>query len=146
MSSDSGRRALPWVARVLAAVLLIGGCEGSNLFEGEVAQESPEITSLSAPVSVNSAETFNVQVAARAQQGVRFIEVRVSGAATDSIRTEFAGTNQTESTSLNVTASSAFGSQVVIEAFVQDVNGLSSPTRRATVSVNPVSAGPAPAN
>ncbi|MBR9990217.1 MAG: hypothetical protein KFH98_10695 [Gemmatimonadetes bacterium] len=128
-------RLLRGAAGVLAAALIVTGCEGSNLFEGEVAEEGPAISSLSVPGSAASGSTFNVQVTATAPRGVRFIEVRVSGAATDSIRDEFDGDRQVESTSLSVTASSAILSQVSIEAFVQDINGRNSPIRRATVNI-----------
>jgi hypothetical protein len=130
-----GGRMLPRAAGVLAAVLLIGACEGSNLFEGSVTGESPEITTLAVPGSVSSGESFSVQVTGRAPRGVRFIEVRVSGAATDSIRDVFDGNNLTEFTSVDVIPTLAAGSQVLVEAYVQDSNGRNSPVREATVIV-----------
>jgi hypothetical protein len=131
-------------AGLLSLTLLAAGCEGSNLFVGEVGEEPPQITTLTAPSSVDSGEEFDVQVVGTAPRGVRFIEVRVSGAATDSIRDEFTGTDETEFTFISITPSSAIGSQVVIDAFVQDVNGRSSSTRRVTVAVSPVTSGSRP--
>jgi hypothetical protein len=150
MTNSSGNRArgraLQPLAGALAAVLLIAACEGSNLFEGEVAEEAPEITALTAPSSVDSGEPFVVQVTGRASRNVRFIEMRVSGAATDSVREQFGGQNQTETLSRSITASSAIGSQVVIDAFVQDVNGRNSSNRRATVTVNAAGTGAGSSN
>lgn len=123
-------------AGLLAVTLLAGGCEGSNLFVGEVGEEAPQITTLSVPASVDSGESFDVQVIGTAPRGVSFIEVRVSGAATDTVRRDFDGTGQTEAAFVPVIPSFALGSQVVVDAFVQDVNGRNSPTRRATVTVN----------
>jgi hypothetical protein len=128
-------RMLRYTAMALAAVVVIAGCEGSNLFEGEVAEEGPSISSLIAPTSRASGEAFTVQVTAIAPRGVQFIEIRVSGAATDSIRDEFDGTREIESTSLSVIGSSAAGSQVSIEAFVRDMNGRNSPIERRTVTI-----------
>ena len=133
-------------AGVLAAAFILAGCDGTNLFEGEVAEAAPEITALSVPASVETGATFTATATAKASRGIKFIEMRVSGAATDSIRTQFDGTTQTGTTSLLVTASSAFGSQVVINAFVQDINGRNSGVRSATVTVNPVSTGSKPLN
>lgn len=143
-----GRRSLltARAAGVLAAVVIIGACEGSNLFVGEVAEEAPEITTLLVPASVETGETFTIQATGVASRGVRFIEVRVSGAASDSVRAQFDGTRQTETVTLPVTASSALGSQVVVDAFVQDINGRNSGLRRATVTVNAVSTGSAASN
>lgn len=133
-------------AGVLAAVVMLAGCEGANLFVGEVAEEAPEISTLAVPASVETGETFTIQATGVASRGVKFIEVRVSGAATDSIRAQFDGTRQTQTVTLPVTASSALGSQVVVDAFVQDINGRNSGIRRATVTVNSVSTGPARSN
>ena len=144
----AGRRALPTAraAGVLAAVAVIAACEGSNLFVGEVAEEAPEISTLLVPASVETGETFTIQATGVASRGVKFIEVRVSGAATDSVRAQFDGTRSTETVTLPVTASAALGSQVVVDAFVQDLNGRNSGTRRATVTVTSVSTGTAGSN
>ena len=143
----TGRRGIRPRARLLlsavaiAAIAAVGqGCDGSNLFEGEVSEEGPEITSLVVPGSVETGEEFDVQVTATAPRGVQFIEVRVSGAATDSIRENFDG-EQVAFLSFPLTASSALGSQVTVRAFVRDTNGRDSSLRSATVTVNPVSTG-----
>lgn len=140
-SSGMRSRRIMRAAGLLVAAFMIAGCEGSNLFEGEVAEEAPEITSLTVPSSVDTGETFTVQATATASRGVKFIEVRVSGAATDSIRQQFDGTAQTRSVSLPVTASSALGSTVTVSAYVQDMNGRNSAIRSASVTVNPVTTG-----
>ena len=126
---------------LFALTLLTVGCEGSNLFEGEVAEEGPEVAALSVPGTVTSGETFDVLVTGTAPRGVRFIEVRVSGAATDSVRTEYDGLGQTEFALVPVTPAFALGSTVTVDVFVQDVNGRNSPVRRATVGVT--ATGPA---
>ena len=128
-------------AGLFVLTLLAGGCEGSNLFEGEVAEAGPQVTALSAPGTVASGETFDVLVTGTAPRGVQFIEVRVSGAATDTVRTTYDGTNQTEFAAVPVTPTFALGSTVTVDAFVRDVNGRDSPVRRATVSVT--ATGPA---
>lgn len=147
MTRSSGIRGLTArAAGVLAAALLVAGCEGSNLFEGEVAEEGPEITSLAAPTSVASGEPFTVTATATAPRGVRFVEIRVSGAATDSIRDVFTDVAQTRVVSLQVAGSSALGAQIFIDALVGDVNGRQSPVRRATVSVTAAGTGAPPSN
>ena len=122
-------------AGLFALTLLTGGCEGSNLFEGEVAEEAPKVAALSVPGTVASGETFDVLVTGTAPRGVAFIEVQVSGAATDTVRQEYDGTSQTEFALVPVTPAFALGSTVTVDVFVSDVNGRNSPVRRATVNV-----------
>lgn len=135
-----GRRALArWSATgVIAGVLLIGACEGSNLFVGGVADDPPRVTSLMAPSSVDAGAVLTVQVAGSAPRGMRFIEVRFSGAAVDTVRDDFNGANPvTDNTSASVTVQGGTaGSQVNVTAFVQDTNGTNSQFETRVVTVN----------
>jgi hypothetical protein len=139
-----GRRALArWSATgVIAGVLLIGACEGSNLFEGGVADDPPRVTSLTVPTSVDAGEVLNVQVSGSAPRGIRFIEVRFSGAATDTVRDDFNGSNpSTGNTTASVTVGQSGTGSVMVTAFVQDTNGTNSQFETRTVTVNPTLPG-----
>jgi predicted thioesterase len=129
------------VAGLFTLVFLAGACDGANLFEGEVAEAAPEVT-VFAPSSVDAGDSFNVQVTGTSPRGVSFIEVRLAGAAQDTVREEFSGTSMSESMSVSVTPSSALGSQVTVTAYVQDVNGRNSPFQSRTVAVNVITGPP----
>jgi hypothetical protein len=69
---------------------------------------------------------------------MRFIEVRFSGAAIDTVRDEFGGSNPVQdNTFASVTVGQGgAGSQVIVTAFVQDTNGTNSQFSTTTVAVN----------
>jgi hypothetical protein len=141
---NHGRRARArWsAAGVIAVVLLVGACEGSNLFEGQVAEESPRVT-LEAPDSVTAGALLTVQVTGTAPRGVSLIEVRFTGAAVDTVPIPFSGTNTTESAPATVTVGQSTGSaQITVTAFVQDVNGSNSQFESETVGVRAATPGP----
>lgn len=123
-------------AAVLAGVMLIGACEGSNLFEGGVAEDPPRVTSLTAPTSVDAGELLTVQVTGTAARGVGAIEVRFTGAAVDTVTEGFSGLNTTETMSADVTVSGGVGTTVTVTAFVEDVNGTTSQFVTRSVTVN----------
>lgn len=128
-------------AGVLAAALLIGGCDGSNLFEGEVAEEAPSVE-LTVPSTVESGETFSVTVTATAPRGVQLISVTVVGDPTGSrVFDDYDGTTQQEIETFTLTASGT-SATITIEAFVRDVNARNSATDRATVQVTSPTTGP----
>jgi len=122
------------LAAATAALALIAACEGSNLFTGEVSNQGPSIQ-LQAPTSVQSGSQFTVVAAANAPDGIDFIEIRASGAATDSLRQEFTGT--TAVLSLPLIASVGLGATVQVVAFVQDEAGRRSPNAVRTINVTP---------
>jgi hypothetical protein len=127
-------------AGVLAAAVLIAGCEGSNLFEGEVAEEPPRVE-LTVPTTVESGATFSVTVTATAPRGVRLIDVTVVGDPTGSrVFDDYPGTTQQEIETFSLTASSS-SATMTIEAFVQDVNSRNSATARATIQVTSPTTG-----
>ncbi|MGH7449685.1 MAG: hypothetical protein ACRELT_19075 [Longimicrobiales bacterium] len=138
MSHDHERGVLVrWSAgMVLAGVLLMSACEGSNLFVGEVTEDAPRVTSLTGPASVNAGAVLTVQVAGTAPRGVRIIEVRFSGAAVDTVTVDFPTSNTSASTSAEVTVGQGTGSQVFVNAFVQDINGRNSAIVSIAVAVN----------
>lgn len=135
---DHGRRVhARWsAAAILVGVLLSGACEGSNLFEGGVAEDPPRVTSLTAPTSVDAGALLTVQVTGTAARGVGAIEVRFTGAAVDTVTEGFSGLNTAESMSASATVSGGVGSTVTVTAFVEDVNGTSSQFVTRTVTVN----------
>jgi hypothetical protein len=136
----SRARLLLSAVAVMAAAALLPACDGGNLFEGEVTEEGPTITTLSVPQSIATGEEFDVEVTATAPRGVQFIEVVVTGAATDSVRANFDG-EQVAFLSFPVTASSALGSQITVRAFVRDINGRPSSVRSETITVTGVTTG-----
>ncbi|HEX2165884.1 MAG TPA: hypothetical protein VHG09_01480 [Longimicrobiales bacterium] len=132
-------------AAAFAAAVLVAGCEGGNLFEGEVAEEGPRIE-LTVPTSVEEGETFTVTVRATAPRGVQFIDVTVVGDPTGGQRfDDYDGISQVEIETVSLTASST-SSTMTIEAFVQDVNGRNSATERATIQVTAPTTGGAPSD
>lgn len=135
---DHGRRVRArWSpAGILAGVLLIGACEGSNLFEGGVAEDPPRVTSLAAPTSVDAGALLTVQVTGTAARGVGAIEVRFTGAAVDTVTESFSGLNTAETMSASATVSQGVGTQVTVTAFVEDINGTNSQFVTRTVTVN----------
>jgi hypothetical protein len=122
-----------------AIALFAGACEGSNLFEGEVADEPPRITGLVAPAFVDVGSTLTVDVTAVAQRGVSFVEIRYTGAATDTDRIGFDGTDAAVLASSVLTLLQAADSLLFIEAVVEDVGGRISAAVRDTVRVRPSS-------
>jgi hypothetical protein len=140
---DHGRRVRArWSpAAILAGVLLIGACEGSNLFEGGVSEEPPRVTSLTAPTSVDAGALLTVQVTGTAGRGVGAIEVRFTGAAVDTVTESFSGLNTSETMSASATVSQGAGTQVTVTAFVDDINGTSSQFEIRTVTVNATTPG-----
>jgi hypothetical protein len=130
-------------AGVLAAALLLAGCEGANLFEGEVAESGPQVE-LEVDSPVESGEQFSVSVTATAPRGLRFIEVTVVGDPTGSQRfDDYDGTTQVETETFSVTATSA--STMTIQAVAQDVNGQNATDSR-TIQVNQATTGGPPSN
>jgi hypothetical protein len=144
---DHGRRVRArWsAAGILAGVLLIGACEGSNLFEGEVTEDPPRVTSLTVPTSVDAGALLTVQVTGTAPRGLSFIEVRFAGAAVDTVTESFSGLDTAETMSASTTVD-GIGTQVVVTAFVQDVNGSNSQLESRTVTVNTTTPGPPQSN
>lgn len=138
-----GRRARArWsAAGVLAVVMLVGACEGSNLFEGEVSEDPPRLTVLSVPQTVDAGGPLTVAVSGTAPRGVDFIEVRFAGAAVDTVTVPFDGLNTSVSGSASTSVDGA-GTQVVVTAFVVDVNGSTSQVESETVTVIPTTPGP----
>jgi hypothetical protein len=140
---DQGRRVpARWsLAAILAGVLLIGACEGSNLFEGAVSEDPPSVTSLTAPTSVDAGALLTVQVTGTAARGVGAIEVRFTGAAVDTVAESFSGLNTAETMSASVTVSGGVGTTVTVRAFVSDINGTNSQFENRTVAVNATTPG-----
>lgn len=129
---------------VLAAALLVAGCEGANLFEGEVAEAGPQIE-LNAASPVESGEQFSVTVTATAPRGLRFIDVTVVGDPTGSQRfDDYDGITQAETETFSVTASTS-ASTMTIQAVAQDVNGQNATDSR-TIQVNQATTGGPPSN
>jgi len=116
-----------------AAAALLQGCDGSNLFEGEVTEEGPELTMV-VPNSVVAGEEFDVDITATAPRGIKFIDVQVTGGATLSIRDDDFDGEELGFLSVPVTASSGLGA-VTVHAFVEDMNGRRSSTVTRTITV-----------
>ena len=135
---DHGRRVRArWSpAGILAGLLLIGACEGSNLFEGGVAENPPRVTSITVPTSVDAGALLTVQVTGTAARGVGAIEVRFTGAAVDTVTEGFSGLNTAETMTASVTVSGGVGTTVNVRAFVTDVNGTNSQFENRDVTVN----------
>ncbi len=73
------------IARRLSAVLfaglvLVGACEGDNLFSGDVTELKPRIVNLSLPPAAFAGSSVNVRVDAQAGRGVAQIVVALRGA------------------------------------------------------------------
>lgn len=122
-----------------AAVTLVQGCDGSNLFEGEVTEQGPAITMV-VPNSVAAGEEFDVDITATAPRGIRFIDVQVTGGATLSIRDNDFDGEELGFLSVPVVASAGLG-QVTIQAFVEDTDGRQSSRVTRTVTVTSATTG-----
>jgi hypothetical protein len=131
------RPGLPRTAAVLVAagLLFAGGCEGSNLFEGNVADEPPRITDLSAPSSVANGTVLAVSVTATSRRGITLVEVRYTGALNDTDMIGFDGTDEIVVTSSTLDILSPADSLLFIEAIAEDVGGGRSASRRDTVRI-----------
>jgi hypothetical protein len=140
---DHGRRVRArWsTAGILAGVLLIGACEGSNLFEGGVAEDPPQVSAMTVPTSVDAGALLTVQVTGTAARGVGTIEVRFTGAAVDTVTESFSGLNIVETMSASATVSGGVGTTVNVTAFVRDINGTNSQFENRTVAVNATTPG-----
>jgi hypothetical protein len=139
---DHGRRVRArWSpAAILAGVLLVCACEGSNLFEGGVSEEPPRVF-LTVPTSVDAGEVLTVQVTGTAPRGVGVIEVRFTGAAVDTVTESFSGLNISETTSASATVNQGAGTQVTVTAVADDINGTSSQLVIRNVTVNAATPG-----
>jgi hypothetical protein len=62
----------------MSGLLLLGGCEGDNLFEGTSGATKPSIT-LEAPPEVLGGDTLSIRVDARAPRGLELIELHLTG-------------------------------------------------------------------
>ena len=132
-------------AALLAAGLLAGGCEGSNLFEGNVSDEPPRVTALTVPATVAVGDQLTVGVTATARRGVKLIEIHYTGALNDTDLIGFNGTSEIVSTSSTLDILTPADSLLYIEAIAEDVGGRRSASSRDTVRitgfVGPGSAG-----
>ena len=128
-------RILRAAAGLFAVTLLAGACEGSNLFEGEVSDEAPSITSLTAPSSVASGGTVNVGVTAVARRGVTLVEIRYTGATEDTDRIGYDGLDEVVDITSSIAVVAPADSLLFIEVFAEDVAGRRSPSRRDTVRI-----------
>lgn len=137
--------ALPRAAAALFGVaLLVGGCEGSNLFEGNVADDPPRITALTAPASVDNGAQLTVSATATSRRGVTLVEIRYTGALNDTDRIGYDGSDETVTAVSTIDILTPADSLLFIEAFAEDVGGARSASRRDTVRItNFVAPGPA---
>src|SRR5690606_19885753 len=100
-------RSVRAVACMLAAATLLAACDGSNLFEGNVAEDPPRITAISAPAEVTTPDTFDIDIFASAPRGVALVEVEFSGAFVLADEFDFKGTKTVEIVNHNVTLDQA---------------------------------------
>jgi hypothetical protein len=131
------RPGLPRTATVLVAagLLLAGGCEGSNLFEGNVADDPPRVTALTAPATVANGTQLSVSVTATARRGVTLVEIRDTGALSDTDLIGYNGTEETVTTVSTLDILTPLDSLIFIEAYAEGVGGGRSAARRDTVRI-----------
>jgi hypothetical protein len=80
--SQRSRRLRHAFAGILAVALVIGACEGDNLFSGDSEASRPRITSISLPQLARAGDTLTVTVGAFAPRLVSTISLALSGAVT----------------------------------------------------------------
>lgn len=126
---------LTTAAIALAAVL--AACEGSNLFEGQVVVDAPEILSVTAPNSVDVPADFDITATAIAPGGMDRVVFVYSALPIDPDTVEFNGeTNQVNATvnvQVPVLAADTF---LIVSVTARDIGGRVSPAFLDTVFVN----------
>lgn len=135
---SSHRRAMRAGVAVLALVLGIGACEGSNLFEGEdpVSATPPEILQVTAPFSVTVPTTVQVEIRAIAERGLDEVLVQYSGALTDDQPFGFDGQTSVVTINSTLDIDTALDSLLILRVTATDVGGRSSDAVLDTIRVN----------
>lgn len=125
-------------AAVLAASVVLGGCDGDNLFGGggTIQRGEPVVTSVTAPAIASKGTSIDVRVRAVAPSGLELVTIRYSGVIDDEIERPFVSETDTVTINLSVAIpSQTADSLLVIEAFATDAGGRESPIVTDTVRI-----------
>lgn len=122
-------------ALALAALALIGACNGDNLFSGESESGRPRVVALIPPDFVLAGDTFSVRVDAFAARNVGRIDLSVRGAVTRDTSMTFTGDNKSASAVFRIAAPNFLSDTVVFfAARATDQAGFSSALRLDTAA------------
>jgi|GEM_PF-664001 len=127
-------------ALTLAALALLGACDGDNLFSGDTESARPRVLALLGPDFVLAGDTFEVRVDGFAARGLSRIDLSLRGAVSKDTSISYSGDTKSASAIFRIAAPSFLPDTVMfLFARATDQAGASSPIRTDTA----VAYGPA---